>query len=537
MAALHLNKDDIADVELSEPGALSPNEAKVFDDSVSHVPEKYRGTDADRRDMTVMGKKQVLRRNFSFITMLGFASTCVASWEGILTYLGFILVNGGTGLLFWGFIVCATGQTLVYASIAEMASMSPTAGGQYHWVSEFAPRRWQKQLSYLSGWLTAIGWQVYLASVCFLVGTIIQGLLVLNDPTYVYQRWHGTLLSIAIVVFSITFNTVLASRLPLIEGLVLILHILGFFAIIIPLWVMAPRANASDALLTFYNGGGWPTTGLSAMVGLLAPMAVLVGYDCSVHMSEEIKDASVTLPRAIMGSVIVNVTLVFIVIVTVCFTIGDVESVGATPTGYPFIQIFFNATQSYAGTNVMTAIIIIMLSACAVSEVAAASRQIWSFARDAGLPGHSWLSKVSHGWNIPLPAVIVSLTLSALLSLINIGSTVALNAITSLGAIAVLTSYLLTIGCCVHRRFAGPELPARRWSLGKFGLAINIAALLFLTPLIFFLTWPLYKDVTPETMNWSSVMLAGTLIIALIYYIVKGRKEYVGPVMYVKRAE
>lgn len=66
--------------------------------------------------------------------------------------------------------------------------------------------------------------------------------------------------------------------------MVLILHILGFFAIVIPLWVMAPRASASDALLTFSNNGGWPTTGLSAMVGLLAPMAVLVGYDCSVHM-------------------------------------------------------------------------------------------------------------------------------------------------------------------------------------------------------------------------------------------------------------
>lgn len=238
-----------------------------------------------------------------------------------------------------------------------------------------------------------------------------------------------------------------------------------------------------------------------------------------------------------MGSVLVNVTLVFIVIITVCFTIGDIESVSLTPTGYPFIQIFFNATQSYAGTNVMTAIIIVMLSACAVSEVAAASRQIWSFARDAGLPGHSWLSKVSHGWNIPLPAVAVSLTVSALLSLINIGSTVALNAITSLGAIAVLISYYLTISCVIHRRLAGPALPARRWSLGKFGLAINIAALVFLTPLIFFLTWPLVTPVQASTMNWSSVMLAGVLIIALIYYIVKGRKEYVGPVMYVKRVE
>jgi len=66
------------------------------------------------------------------------------------------------------------------------------------------------------GWLTAIGWQVYLASVCFLVGTTIQGLIALNDPNYPYLRWHGTLLAIAIVFFTISFNTVFASKLPLI---------------------------------------------------------------------------------------------------------------------------------------------------------------------------------------------------------------------------------------------------------------------------------------------------------------------------------
>lgn len=66
--------------------------------------------------------------------------------------------------------------------------------------------------------------------------------------------------------------------------MVLILHIVGFFAIIIPLWIMAPRASADVALLQFTNYGGWSSTGLSAMIGLIAPMAVLVGYDCSVHM-------------------------------------------------------------------------------------------------------------------------------------------------------------------------------------------------------------------------------------------------------------
>lgn len=50
------------------------------------------------------------------------------------------------------------------------------------------------------------------------------------------------------------------------------------------LWVMAPRAPAHTALLDFINNGGWSTKGLSAMVGLVTPLNVLIGYDCSVHM-------------------------------------------------------------------------------------------------------------------------------------------------------------------------------------------------------------------------------------------------------------
>jgi choline transport protein len=238
-----------------------------------------------------------------------------------------------------------------------------------------------------------------------------------------------------------------------------------------------------------------------------------------------------------MASVVLNGSLAFIMSVTLIFTLGDVESVLSGVTGYPFIQIFYNATQSYAGTNVLTAIVIIMLTGCCISELAASSRQVWSFARDQGLPGWSWLSKVSPGWNIPFPAVILSVTITTLLCCINIGSSVALNAITSLGALAVLCSYFLTISCVVYRRLAGPPLPRRKWSLGKLGLAINISSLLFLTPLIFFITWPIVTPVTATTMNWSSIMLIGVFIIAAVYYVVKGRKEYRGPVVFIKRDE
>jgi len=120
-----------------------------------------------------------------------------------------------------------------------------------------------------------------------MIGGVIQGLIALNVESYVPRPYHATLLAMAVVAFAIIFNTVLAVRLPLIEGTVLILHVAGLFAVIIPLWVMAPRGNARDTLLVFTNSGGWPSTGLAALIGMTSVVGTLVGYDCSVHMCKQ----------------------------------------------------------------------------------------------------------------------------------------------------------------------------------------------------------------------------------------------------------
>src|SRR6266516_8187777 len=129
---------------------------------------------------------------------------------------------------------------------------------------------------------------------------MIQGLLVLDNPDYVFEKWHGTLLVIAVTAFCIIFNTYLAKKLPMVEIMVLVIHLLGFFAVLITLWVLAPRSSPSDVFTEFLNLGGWPTTGLAFMVGLLSPVYTLIGADSAAHMSEEIRDASLTLPKAIM---------------------------------------------------------------------------------------------------------------------------------------------------------------------------------------------------------------------------------------------
>ncbi|KAH1568396.1 hypothetical protein KXX17_001901 [Aspergillus fumigatus] len=501
------------------------------------VAPKYMGTVADQRDMSALGRVQVLRRNFRFISILGFGCTLISTWEVILTV---------------GFLIVTAGFVLVFASIGEMASMAPTSGGQYHWVSEFAPRRAQKFLSYITGWLSATGWQCAIVSIAFLAGTIIQGLVVLNDPTYEFQRWHGTLLVVAITTFSILFNTFLAKNLPMVEGLILIIHVVGLFAIIIPLWVLAPRNSAKAVFTEFNNAGGWDSDGTATLVGLSTTITAMIGYDCSVHMSEEIKDAAETLPKAMMSAVAVNGVLGFVMVVTLCFTLGDVDSILSTPTGFPFIQIFYNTTNSYAATNTMTAVLVITLTASTITEVATASRQLWSFARDQGLPFSSFFAYVSltppvsggvtdrpmqvtPGWNIPLNSVMVSLAVTILLSLINIGSQVALAAIVSLTITSLISAYILSIGCVLLKRIRGEPLPPRRWTLGRFGMAVNIAALAFLIPIFVFSFFPLTKTVDTKTMNWSVVMYLAMLTFASGYYVLWGRHNFIAPVALVKR--
>ncbi len=116
-----------------------------------------------------------------------------------------------------------------------------------------------------------------MAAECYIAGSMIQGLIVLDYPDYVFNPLHGTLLSWAAVVVGVLTNAVANSALPLIEGLILIIHILGFFAILIPFVYMAPHTPTSDVINTVLNEGNWSTQALSFCVGLIGSVAEFVG--------------------------------------------------------------------------------------------------------------------------------------------------------------------------------------------------------------------------------------------------------------------
>lgn len=125
--------------------------------------------------------------------------------------------------------------------------------------------------------------------------------------------------------------------------------------------------------------------------------------------------------------------------------------------------------------------------------------------------------------------------MTILLSPINIGSTAALNALFTLSGGSLLSSYTICIGCLLLKRIRGESLPPREWTLGYYGMAINIGALCFLWVLFIWSFFPAGTPVELSTMNWGVLIYMSVIIFSTVYYIFIGRKVYTPPLEKVNR--
>ncbi|KAH8158048.1 hypothetical protein CIB48_g10203 [Xylaria polymorpha] len=271
--------------------------------------------------------------------------------------------NGGPAGVIWGYIIVWIGTLSTFAVLSELASMAPTSGGQYHWVAILASDSSRQFLSYITGWMTLVGWQAVTASAAYLIGTLLQSIIILLKSDNAPQPWQTVLFLWAVIAFAVFINTVASKTLAHFEGLILVLHILGFFAVLIPLVYLSPHGDASF-FTTFVNSG----------VGQL-------------KMSEEIRNASTVVPQAIIISIVLNGLLGFGMTIAYLFCLGDLDAVleSQTTLGYPFLYVFQVGTGSTPGAAVLGLIIVVLGVCSTVGALASSSRMLWSFARDRGV--------------------------------------------------------------------------------------------------------------------------------------------------------
>lgn len=151
-----------------------------------------------------------------------------------------------------------------------------------------APESSQAFLAYITAWMTTLAWQAICVSACYLIATVLQGMIVLSHPDYVAKAWQTLLIIWTASLFAVAINSSTGRVLAKFEGLVLLVHLMGFFGVLIPMVYFGRHNEPSAVFTTFLNGGGWSSQTLSFLVGSPSGAASLIGADCAIHLSEEV---------------------------------------------------------------------------------------------------------------------------------------------------------------------------------------------------------------------------------------------------------
>lgn len=247
-------------------------------------------------------------------------------------------------------------------------------------------------------------------------------------------------------------------------------------------------------------------------------------------MAEEVRNANIVVPRVMFRSLLINGLLALIATFVFAFSLPSIRAAISDPTSYPYLYVLKLSTSN-AGVFLLTTLLMVLLMASAVTFLVTTARATFAFARDGGLPFSKWIARVDPKSHSPVNAIILTTVITNLLSVIYVGSPAAYNAILSVGASGQLASYGITISYMVHRRWTAPgTLPRAKWSLGRYGMVVNVAAALYSWTVFVWSFLPAATHPSASSFNWASVVFVGVLAWAVAYYKLGGKKKYTGPV-------
>ncbi|TKA72810.1 hypothetical protein B0A55_09529 [Friedmanniomyces simplex] len=211
---------------------------------------------------------------------------------------------------------------------------------------------------------------------------------------------------------------------------------------------------------------------------------------------DEVKDPEIRVPKSLVTSYCVNAVVAFGFMIVLLFFMGDPEKALGTATGWPIIQICYQAGRTLPAANTLKAIVIIPSIIGYFNSSASVSRLSWAFARDDGLPFSEYFEVVHPKLRIPIRALALTTTASMLLLLVPIGSAVAFNAIVSLAIVGLYFSYLMPCLFAFMQRLNGETIAPSAYSWARWGVVLYGSASVYAT---FVIIWICF----PTTCRWS----------------------------------
>lgn len=458
----------------SDPESPKP-EIEPKNDGATRVVSYEQGNKTDGTTMAAMGYEQELRRDLSMWTMLGLGASIIAAPFGLSTSAFFSLTNGGPTSYVWGWFFLSLVSLAIAASLAEICSVYPSSGGVYLWTAHLAPKRTSALASFIVGWVSITANLLLCLSIAFGEAQLIAAAIsVFRNNEWVPEAWHIVLLFWAVMVICAFINAwgVKARLLDPINTVSIYWTSATVIIICVTTLVMADdRRTGREVFAQWQNSSGW-VDGWSWFVGLLTPAYVLTGYGTVVFLADEVKNPEIAVPRGIVGSVIAASLTGFLFVIPIGFVLPeDMTAILSSAAGQPIPSLFYLVTGTSGGAFGLLFTILGVGMFASVGSLTVASRSIWAFSRDNGLPLSRLWAKVDKYHEMPLLALILSTVIISLIGLIYLGAAAAFNAFTGSATILLGISYVIPVSMSLLQgRRPMKDAP---WSLGRFGFVIN----------------------------------------------------------------
>lgn len=253
-------------------------------------------------------------------------------------------------------------------------------------------------------------------------------------------------------------------------------------------------------------------------------------YDAPSHMTEEMKNASREAPKAIVMSVYIGAITGFIFLISICFCIGDITSTATSTTGVPLIQIFYDSTKSVVGACFLSSLIVVIVLVCANALLAEGSRSLFAFARDQGLPLSSVFARVEPKRQVPVNAILLACAVQIALNSIYFGTLTGFNTVISIATEGFYLSYAMPLLARILARCTGrARIMSGPYSLGRYGVYMNIIGLAFLVFTSITFNFPTLSPVNSGNMNYTSAAIGIIGLISTITWFTTGRGSFTGP--------
>lgn len=421
---------------------------------------------SDGNHLSVLGYDDSFDRSMSLWANFALGFTYLSPLVGVYSLLAVALSTGGPPSMWW-IIIVAAGQMLVALVFGEVVSQYPIAGGIYPW----ARRLWGKRYAWMAAWVYICALIVTITSVAEFGAGFVASLFDVEVTKNVTLIVAFGLLALALAInFSGTKWLARIARIGLFAELIGVIG-LGLFLLIFER--KHPFSIFFDSMGVAGDGSYVPVFMGAAVAGLF----LFYGFEACGDVAEEVSDPARRIPKAMIMTILVGAVSALFSFGGYVLAAPDLDKIVAGEVADP-IPAILEGSLGTVGAKIFLVVAITAFISCVLSLQAAASRLIFSFARDGMMPGHRWLSKVSEGTKVPRNALIVACTAPALICVLIWFNDGILVAVTSFAILGIYLSFQMVVLASLRQRFKGWK-PAGPWSLGGWGIVVNIAALCY----------------------------------------------------------